>query len=59
MSLSPLLAGLLGGGCRFTPCCSEYAIGAIEAHGPWRGSLRAARRLARCHPLGGGGLDLP
>ncbi len=44
-------------GCRFLPSCSEYAIGAIEAHGAVRGAGLAARRLARCHPWGGHGVD--
>jgi len=34
-----------------------YAIEALERHGAVRGSLLAARRLARCHPLGGFGVD--
>ncbi|MGH9377556.1 MAG: membrane protein insertion efficiency factor YidD [Terriglobia bacterium] len=43
--------------CRFYPTCSEYAREAIENWGVWRGSWLALRRLARCHPLGGHGLD--
>jgi len=49
----------LGPACRFHPNCSEYARIAIERDGAWRGGLRALRRLGRCHPFGGGGLDLP
>ncbi len=37
--------------CRFVPTCSEYARQAVEKYGPARGSLLAARRLARCHPF--------
>jgi putative membrane protein insertion efficiency factor len=44
--------------CRFYPSCSSYAVEAVERHGAWRGSLLAARRLARCHPFGGRGVDL-
>lgn len=55
LALSPFL----GSACRFHPSCSEYARIAIERDGAWRGGLRAVRRLSRCHPLGGGGLDLP
>ncbi|MFN2506476.1 MAG: membrane protein insertion efficiency factor YidD, partial [Acidimicrobiales bacterium] len=44
--------------CRYWPTCSEYAREAIEAHGPVRGVWLASRRLARCHPLGGQGVDL-
>ncbi len=43
--------------CRFVPSCSEYAAEAIECHGAARGTWLAARRLARCHPLGGWGSD--
>lgn len=37
--------------CRFQPTCSQYAIEAIQTHGPLKGLLLAARRLARCHPI--------
>ncbi len=43
--------------CRFTPSCSAYAIEAWTRYGAARGSLLAARRLCRCHPLGGRGYD--
>lgn len=52
-----LLSPLVGGGCRFTPSCSAYAIEAIQTHGAWRGGWLAARRIGRCHPLGGHGFD--
>ena len=45
------------GACRFTPTCSEYARQAIEQRGLVRGSLLAARRLARCHPFTRHGAD--
>lgn len=54
VTLGPVL---LGGACRFTPSCSAYAVEALERHGVLRGGLLAARRLARCHPLGGWGFD--
>jgi len=53
------LAAFLGGGCRFYPSCSEYAVQVIERDGPWRGGLKALRRIGRCTPLQPGGLDLP
>ncbi|SFJ11505.1 membrane protein insertion efficiency factor YidD [Albimonas pacifica] len=47
----------LGRNCRFAPSCSEYALEALETHGPLRGTWLAARRLLRCHPWGGEGHD--
>ena len=44
-------------GCRFLPSCSEYAVGAIERHGALGGSWLAVKRMARCHPWGGHGVD--
>jgi len=43
--------------CRFHPTCSEYAADAMAAHGPFRGLVLVARRLARCHPWCDGGVD--
>lgn len=43
--------------CRFIPTCSEYALEALERHGPYHGSLLTIRRLLRCHPLGPYGAD--
>jgi len=44
--------------CRFYPSCSAYAVEAVERHGARRGVWLAVRRVARCHPLGGHGVDL-
>ena len=52
-----LLSPLLGPRCRFHPTCSTYAVQALERHGVVRGSVLAARRIARCHPLNEGGFD--
>ena len=52
-----VLRPLLGGGCRFTPSCSEYAVIAIRRHGGWRGMRLAASRVARCRPGVPGGED--
>jgi len=43
--------------CRFVPTCSEYALEAIEKHGPWIGFKMAVRRVLRCHPFGSSGYD--
>ncbi len=48
---------LLGGRCRFEPSCSQYMIDAVRKYGPIRGVWRGSKRIARCHPLGGGGYD--
>ena len=47
----------LGPACRFEPSCSLYAASAVRRHGVVRGGWLALRRLARCRPLGGSGLD--
>ena len=53
MSFGPFM----GGHCRFSPTCSQYAIDALTAHGALRGSWLTVRRISRCHPFGGGGYD--
>ncbi|MGH8462136.1 MAG: membrane protein insertion efficiency factor YidD [Stenotrophobium sp.] len=52
-----LLSPLLGPRCRFYPSCSNYALQAIRQHGAVHGSVLAARRICRCHPLNPGGID--
>jgi hypothetical protein len=47
----------LGGQCRFTPSCSQYAIDAINKYGPLRGAFKAVGRICRCRPWGGKGYD--
>lgn len=44
--------------CRFYPSCSTYAAEAVERYGPWHGGRLAVRRITRCHPFGGHGVDL-
>lgn len=51
--VSPLLPRV----CRFVPSCSEYAVQAIRAYGPLRGTWLAVRRISRCHPFHPGGFD--
>ena len=52
-ALSPLFLPA----CRYVPSCSEYAMEAVDRYGVARGSLMAAWRVLRCHPLAKGGLD--
>ena len=52
-----LVSPVLPPACRFYPSCSEYAREAVEKWGILRGLGLTARRLARCHPLGGDGFD--
>lgn len=56
--ISPILHMIApGGGCRFYPTCSAYAVEAIRKHGALRGSWLALKRLAKCHPWGSHGFD--
>ena len=57
--ISPAKTVLFGplGQCRFTPSCSEYALGALRSHGALAGSWLALKRIGRCHPWGGCGHD--
>ena len=51
------ISPLLGPKCRYTPTCSQYAVEALRKHGLLTGSWLAIRRVARCHPWGGHGID--
>ena len=47
----------VGHGCRFQPTCSAYSLEALEKHGGIKGTLLTIRRIGRCHPWGGSGID--
>ncbi|MDG1459125.1 MAG: membrane protein insertion efficiency factor YidD [Pseudoprimorskyibacter sp.] len=47
----------VGHGCRYQPTCSAYAMEALERHGAVHGTWLTLKRLGRCHPLGGSGID--
>jgi putative membrane protein insertion efficiency factor len=52
-----VISPLIGSNCRFQPTCSNYALEALKRHGALRGGWLALRRISRCHPLGGSGID--
>ncbi|MCZ6539378.1 MAG: membrane protein insertion efficiency factor YidD [Chloroflexi bacterium] len=45
------------GQCRYDPTCSEFAAEAIQAHGAFKGTWLAMRRIGRCHPGRSRGYD--
>jgi putative membrane protein insertion efficiency factor len=51
------LSPWLGRSCRFDPTCSAYALEALSVHGGFKGGWLALRRILRCHPWGGRGVD--
>ncbi len=53
------ISPLLPAACRFSPTCSEFARLAVLRYGAFAGAVRALGRIARCQPLGLGGIDLP
>jgi len=56
-TLSPILEMFFGGGCRYTPHCSDYTLEAVDKYGVLRGLLLGFKRISRCHPYGGSGHD--
>lgn len=52
-SISPLLSP----SCRHEPTCSQYAIEAIQIHGPFKGFWLGTKRILKCHPWGTHGYD--
>lgn len=49
--------GHIHSSCRYIPTCSEYARQAIILRGSFIGTLLTIKRIIRCNPLGGSGLD--
>ncbi|KGM47461.1 membrane protein insertion efficiency factor YidD [Pseudooceanicola atlanticus] len=47
----------VGHNCRYDPTCSAYALEALRKHGGIKGGWLALRRIGRCHPWGGMGVD--
>ena len=52
-----ILAPWVGMSCRYHPTCSAYSLDALEKHGAIKGSYLTVRRILRCHPWGGSGID--
>ena len=43
--------------CIYQPTCSDYAIGALEEFGFFKGSYLMIKRILRCNPWNKGGYD--
>ncbi|MEN6669528.1 membrane protein insertion efficiency factor YidD [Psychrobacter sp. B38] len=52
-----IISPILPARCRYYPTCSNYGKQALVWHGVWRGSWLLLKRMGRCHPLGGHGID--
>lgn len=47
----------LGGNCRFSPSCSEYAVECLEKYPTKTAIILIFKRLLKCHPFGHAGYD--
>jgi putative membrane protein insertion efficiency factor len=56
---SKSLRFLFGGGCRYSPTCSEYYKEALENMGLVKGTWMSIKRLFRCHPFSKAGFYDP
>ncbi|MBK1669911.1 membrane protein insertion efficiency factor YidD [Rhodovibrio sodomensis] len=43
--------------CRFEPSCSNYGLEAVRVHGALTGGWLTLKRILRCRPGGGFGVD--
>ena len=53
-----LVSPILGQNCRFWPTCSEYSIQALQEYGVLKGTKLILKRIVRCNPWGGSGIDV-
>jgi len=47
-----------GENCRFIPSCSEYTYEAVNKYGVIKGLWLGGKRVLKCRPGGGSGIDL-
>lgn len=52
-----ILSPVIPARCRYYPTCSNYGKQALAWHGISKGSWLLIKRISRCHPLGGHGID--
>jgi len=52
-----LLSPIFGRTCRFYPTCSSYALDAYKSYGFLTATGLVLRRLCKCRPGGGNGID--
>lgn len=52
-----IISPILPARCRYYPTCSNYGKQALAWHGVWAGCWLLLKRIGRCHPLGGHGID--
>jgi len=52
-----LISPALPPACKYHPSCSNYAIGVLWVHGPFKGLALGTARLGRCNPWSKGGVD--
>ncbi len=52
-----IISPIIPARCRYYPTCSNYGKQALAWHGTRAGSWLLLKRLSRCHPLGGHGID--
>ena len=52
-----IISPILPARCRYYPTCSNYGKQALAWHGVRAGSWLLLKRISKCHPLGGHGID--
>ncbi|WP_131656514.1 membrane protein insertion efficiency factor YidD [Psychrobacter aquaticus] len=52
-----IISPILPARCRYYPTCSNYGKQALAWHGVRAGSWLLLKRIGKCHPLGGHGID--